>query len=120
MIENPILESIYGKAITHPSLITEVCLLAGMEISKQKEKSPPMVPLPFSKKKKAYPKKPTIETPIERNQEENVEEGEPEDSKSEEEDKADEAELSQTTMERLSKLVSDVAKVQYEEYMDYR
>ena len=56
-----------------------------------------MVPLPFLKKKKAHPSKPTIETPIEGNQEENVKKVEPEDSKSEEKD---EAELSHTTRDK--------------------
>ena len=63
VIENSIMESVYGKAITHPSVITELCLLAGVEISRDEEKCPPMVPFPFPKKKKACPSKPTIKTP---------------------------------------------------------
>ena len=64
VIENSIIESVYGKAITHPSLITELCLLAGVEISRDEEKCPPMVPFPFPKKNKAVPQSPcTIKTP---------------------------------------------------------
>ena len=40
VIENSILESVYGKAITHPSLITELCLRSRVEISKEEEKFP--------------------------------------------------------------------------------
>ena len=38
LIENSILESVYEKAITHPSLINELCLRAGVEIFKEEEK----------------------------------------------------------------------------------
>ena len=41
VIENSILDSDYGKFITHPSLITELCLRARVEISKDEEKCPP-------------------------------------------------------------------------------
>ena len=47
VIENSILESVYGKAITHPSLIIELCLGVGVEMSKDEEKFPPMIPLSF-------------------------------------------------------------------------
>ena len=41
VIENSILKSVNGKAITYPSLITELYLRAGEEISKEGEKCPP-------------------------------------------------------------------------------
>ena len=47
VIENSILESVYGKAITHPSLILKLCLRAEVEISKDEEKCPLMISLPF-------------------------------------------------------------------------
>ena len=55
-----------------------------MEISKDEEKCPSMVPFPFPKKKKSYPLKPNIETSTEGNEEENDEEAEPDDLESEE------------------------------------
>ena len=42
VIENSILKSVYGKAITYPSLIIELCLRAEVEISKDEEKCPPI------------------------------------------------------------------------------
>ena len=59
VIENSILELVYGKAITHPSLIIELCLRAGVKISKNEEKCPPMIPLLSLIEKKARPAKPT-------------------------------------------------------------
>ena len=41
MIENHILESFYRMVIIHPSLITEFCLQARVEIAKDEEKCPP-------------------------------------------------------------------------------
>ena len=91
VIENFILDSVYGKAITHPSLSTELCLKSKVEISKDKVKGPSMIPLPFPLKMKACPSKPTTDTLTEGG-EEGVEEGaeenapEFEDSGSEEEE----------------------------------
>ena len=70
VIENSILELVYGKAITHPSLITELRMRAGVEISRDEENRLPMIPLPFPEKNKTRPSKPTTETLIEDNQEE--------------------------------------------------
>ena len=53
VIENSILELVYGKAITRPPLIIELCLLVKVEISKDEEKFPPMIPLIFPQKKNA-------------------------------------------------------------------
>ena len=61
VIENSILESVYDKTISHPSLITELCLRAKVEISKDEEKCPPMIPPSFPIEKKARFVKPTIE-----------------------------------------------------------
>ena len=70
VIENSISEAIYGKDLTHPSLIIELCLLDDVEIS-------------FSKQKKIHPSKPTIKASTERKEEENAEEAELEDLESE-------------------------------------
>ena len=59
VIKNFILELVYGKAITHPSLITKLCLRVRVEISKDEEKCPPMIPFSFLIEKKARPTKPT-------------------------------------------------------------
>ena len=40
MIENSILESVYEEAITQPSLFTELCLRAKVEMSKDEERWP--------------------------------------------------------------------------------
>ena len=120
VIQNSILEVVYRKALTHPSLIIELCLLVEVEISKDEEKCPPMVPLPFPKKKKSHPSKPTINTSIEGNEEENAKEAKPEDSESEEKDESVEIEPSQSTMDKLSNLVNGMSKVKFEEYRDYR
>ena len=61
VIEISILESVYGREITHPSLITELYLRAKVEILKDEEKCPTVIPLQFSKEKKARPTKPTTE-----------------------------------------------------------
>ena len=42
-----ILESVYHKVITHPSLITKLCELAEVPIKDNEEKCPPMQPLHF-------------------------------------------------------------------------
>ena len=47
IIENSILESVYRKAITYPSLITKLCELVGVQIGDNEEKYPLMLPLPF-------------------------------------------------------------------------
>ena len=69
VIENSILELIDGKLITHPSLIIELCLRVGVEISKDEEKIPPMIPLPFPIEKNDRHTKPTIEGEQERRKE---------------------------------------------------
>ena len=48
VIENSILESVYHKSITHPSLITKLCEKEGVQIGENEEKCPPMQPLHFS------------------------------------------------------------------------
>ena len=55
IIESSILEFSYGKAISHPSLITKLCEIARMQIGENEEKCPPMLPLPFPQKKKTHP-----------------------------------------------------------------
>ena len=47
IIENLILEAVYDKAITHPSLITKLCMIVGVQIGVNEEKFPPKLPLPF-------------------------------------------------------------------------
>ena len=83
VIEKSILESIYGKVFTHPSLIIELYLRAKVEISKDEEKLPPMIPLPFPKENKSRPTKPTT-----KGKQEGREENAPKfkDSKSEEDE----------------------------------
>ena len=49
VIKNSILKSVYGKSITHPSLIIELCLVARVGILKDEEKCPPRVPFPSLK-----------------------------------------------------------------------
>ena len=51
IIENSILESVYSKAITHPSLITKLYEIAGVKIIENEDKCPPMQPLHFPQKK---------------------------------------------------------------------
>ena len=52
IIKNSILEVSYGKAITHPSLITKLCEIMGVQIRENEEKCLLMLPLPFLEKKK--------------------------------------------------------------------
>ena len=59
VIENSILELVYRKGITHPSLITELCLRVEVKISKDEEKCLPMIHLLFLIEKKARLTKPT-------------------------------------------------------------
>ena len=47
VIENSILMSEYHKAITHPSLITKLCEIVGVQIGENEEKCPPMQALHF-------------------------------------------------------------------------
>ena len=46
-IGNSILESLYSKPITHLSLISKLCEIAGVKIGENEERCPPMCLLPF-------------------------------------------------------------------------
>ena len=117
VIECPILESKNSKAILHPSLITKICLMAGVDISESEEKCPPMTTLLLPKEKQgSSPSRPTVSHSVDDSRDDGEGEVVSEDSNSEEE----EEEPTHEGIEHIRNMASDMAKVQFEEYTNYR
>ena len=56
VIDSSVLESTNGRcirALTHASLVTMICKLAGVRMIESEEQCPPLIPLPLPKTKKA-------------------------------------------------------------------
>ena len=121
IIKNSILEVVYGKAITHPSLITKLCEIAGVQIGENEEKCPPMHPLPFPQKKKTHLSRHNISgrTTEEREEEEDKEEENQLDFEPlESEEEETEREPLQAQIDLVVEIMSGMAKPVYEEFID--